>query len=332
MGRENAEIRSFPTEVRATDGGTIVGYAAVTGQVSEVRPRRFEMFEPGAFRAALQKEGRRDVRALWQHDPTQPIAREGNGTLQLMEDDHGLRVEITPSDTSAGRDALESIRRGDVDQMSIAFDYGRRRTEEIEPYGPVKVVETVDTLWEVSPVTWAAYPQTEVGVRALQDVDADELEAELARMEAEIAVEEELHERRLAEAGRKARERERRRRPKRQPRRADPPEPRTSKHRRKLLHRAATALLKDARRRGNMDVSTADAHIGAALGRLLRDPHADAAVRVSGHVPYTTHMKIDATKNYLRRNWSAVEAKADELARLAPGRGTTTPWHPGRRA
>ncbi len=116
------ERRYFPIEIRADVApdapATLTGYAAVFGELSQVIFGMFrEKIERGAFAASLGG----DIKALWNHDTNLPLGRTKSGTLKLAEDTHGLRVEINPPDTQAGRDALESIRRGDVDQMSFGF-------------------------------------------------------------------------------------------------------------------------------------------------------------------------------------------------------------------
>ena len=116
------ERRFFPTELRAEgnegERTTLAGYAAVFDQLSVVLYGMFrEKISRGAFAGALSG----DVRALWNHDTNLPLGRTKAGTLRLEEDAHGLRVEIDPPTTQAGRDALVSVQRGDVDQMSFGF-------------------------------------------------------------------------------------------------------------------------------------------------------------------------------------------------------------------
>lgn len=169
--------RSFPegaaVELRDGDGAppALAGYAAVFDSWTTLyRSRTFEYREvirPGAFRKALA-EGQ-DVRALFNHDPNQVLGRTKAGTLRLAEDARGLSIRIDPPDTQLGRDVVEMVRRGDVSQMSFAFtarDGGEKLT--ITRRGDVEVYEAeildVD-LYDVAPVTYPAYKDTEVGLR-----------------------------------------------------------------------------------------------------------------------------------------------------------------------
>ena len=63
----------------------------------------------------------RDVRAPVHHDPTMVLRRTTAKTLRLAKDAHGLRVEIDAPDTTAGRDIVISVERGDVTGMSFEF-------------------------------------------------------------------------------------------------------------------------------------------------------------------------------------------------------------------
>ncbi len=149
-------------EVRQGETGaaTLAGYAAVFGEWSEDLGGFRERIAPGAFGTALTG----DVRALWNHDPAFVLGRTTNGTLRLAEDGRGLRVEIDPPEGSLYAGFLENVRRGDVSQMSFGFSV----IEDEKSYGEkgerLRLLKEV-RLYEVSPVTFPAYPQTEVNVR-----------------------------------------------------------------------------------------------------------------------------------------------------------------------
>lgn len=166
MERRTFEIKELRA-VPAVDNqpSVISGYAAVFNARSDLIWGEFrEVIAPGAFAESLQRD---DVRALWQHDTAQVLGRKRAGTLTLEEDDHGLRVEIHPPDTQTGRDAVALIQRGDVSEMSFMFTVRPKGESWAEDTDGTKVRTVLKAkLWEVSPVTFPAYPQTEVGMRS----------------------------------------------------------------------------------------------------------------------------------------------------------------------
>lgn len=158
-------------EVRAEQDGTaplrLVGHAAVFDQEWDGTDLwgYSERIARGAFRKTIQES---DVRALWNHDANYVLGRTKSGTLKLREDDYGLAVEIFPPDVQWSRDLLESIRRGDVSQMSFAFQVVKESVEGTAA-DPVRVLQEV-RLFDVSPVTFPAYSMTDVHVRSLLDL------------------------------------------------------------------------------------------------------------------------------------------------------------------
>lgn len=149
---------------RENDRPLITGYAAVFDELSQMMWGFREKILRGAFLESIEKN---DIRFLWQHNTDQVLGRTKNGTLRAWEDDHGLAFELEPPDTQLGRDALTSIERGDVDQMSFGFrslpDGDEWKIDEDDTL--IRTLKRVD-LMEISPVTWPAYPATSVGVRS----------------------------------------------------------------------------------------------------------------------------------------------------------------------
>ena len=106
-------------------GGKLVGYAAVYAPATSEDLGGFrERIHPGAFDASLEKNA--DIRALWDHNTSQPLARTTNNTLRLSTDKRGLRVEIELPE------GVEMVMPGDNIQMTvelihpIAMDQGLR--------------------------------------------------------------------------------------------------------------------------------------------------------------------------------------------------------------
>jgi len=141
----------------------ITGYAAVFNSPTDVGWFR-EKIEPGAFGASI---GSDDIRALWNHDSNYVLGRNKSGSLMLVEDLHGLKIEIDPPDTQWARDLMVSMERGDVSQMSFGFQTLTDRWE-LQDGKEIRTLEKVK-LFDVSPVTFPAYPDTEVGLRSLEE-------------------------------------------------------------------------------------------------------------------------------------------------------------------
>jgi len=167
MQKEQAgerEYRAFTANIELrseNETPKIRGYAAVFNSLSEDLWFGQEKIAPGAFSKTIQKE---DIRALWNHDPNYVLGRTKSKTLTLHEDEHGLAIEIIPPKTQWANDLLETIRRGDVDQMSFGFRVAKQDWEGTAE-NPIRVLREV-ILYDVSPVTYPAYSATEVNVRS----------------------------------------------------------------------------------------------------------------------------------------------------------------------
>lgn len=169
----------------------IIGYAAVFNAEAQIMPGWREIVRPGAFRKTLRES---DVRALKNHDPNLVLGRKSAGTLTMSEDEKGLRYSIDPPDVSYANDLLVSIRRGDITQSSFGFNVVKDRwTQDAEKKTLLRELLEVK-LFDVSPVTFPAYAQTEVNVRSVMDylirkaetgaeLDADERHAILAALD-----------------------------------------------------------------------------------------------------------------------------------------------------
>jgi HK97 family phage prohead protease len=169
-------------EVRETgDGMTFTGYAAVFNSDSQPLPF-IERIAPGAFKRSLQS--RNEVKLLWNHDSGEPLASVRGGTLKLVEDARGLKVEATLANTTRGRDVSELIRSKVIDSMSFGFSVIK---DSWSNNGDTRTLEAV-RLFEVSIVSSPAYEGTAgtVAVRsavAESGIDADQLADALMRLE-----------------------------------------------------------------------------------------------------------------------------------------------------
>lgn len=202
-GKEgDMEVRYFPVELRTVmadeEKPVIEGSAAVYGKKSEVLFGFREVIEPGFFENVLKQ----DVRALWNHNADLVLGRTKAKTLELEDNERALGVRIHPPDTQVGRDAVTSIERGDVDQMSFGFTV-KQGGDEWKKEGDGSVTRILkrggcERLFDVSPVTFPAYPQTSVSVRSMvEQLNAEGLESEAAEEERMVQVRQAHRRRRL---------------------------------------------------------------------------------------------------------------------------------------
>lgn len=166
------ERRAFDdgVEVRASGDGKnkLTGYALKWGV-------RYNMgwFTEEISREALREADLSDVRALLNHDPNMVLGRTKSGTLKLEQDGTGLRYEIDLPDTQAARDLSVSIQRGDISQSSWGFtlrgdDSDNGDEWKRENGKDHRVIKRVGRVFDVSPVTFPANPDTSVAKRSLE--------------------------------------------------------------------------------------------------------------------------------------------------------------------
>jgi len=170
-------------ESRSEDGAEreyVVGYAAKFGVLSLDLGDFVERLDPGAFSIVAERRGRRrplETRALWNHDPNYPLARYP-GTLRMTVDEVGLRYEFPVPDTSYGRDIASNIRAGIVKGSSFSFTVpSGGETWSQEDGRSVRTITAIDSLLDVGPVTFPAYPDADVKV-AQRSFDAFRLQRE----------------------------------------------------------------------------------------------------------------------------------------------------------
>jgi uncharacterized protein len=165
----SVEYRIFKSEVRAgkdSDKPQIAGYAAVFNTVTNLGWMN-ERIAPGAFKNAIDQQ--QDCKCLFNHDPNKVLGRTKSGTLRLKEDNTGLHYECDiDKNTSVGNDVYSHIKRGDVDQCSFGFVVKDEEITKDAEGIPTRTIKAAD-LFDVSPVTYPAYPTTSVEARSNAD-------------------------------------------------------------------------------------------------------------------------------------------------------------------
>lgn len=160
------ELRCLGSIEARSDGDKpqIVGYAAVFNTETNIADMFRETIAPGAFADAIKTD---DVRALFNHDANYVLGRSASGTLKMSEDKKGLHVEIDPDPSQTwARDLMAAMKRGDINQMSFAFLPVQQSWKEEVDKLPLRIIERVK-LYDVSVVTYPAFPTTSAAVRSL---------------------------------------------------------------------------------------------------------------------------------------------------------------------
>lgn len=184
----NKEIRSFTAELRAvdTESRKVEGYAALFDTWSNNLGGFIEKIERGAFTEAIANS---DVLCVLNHnDERGVLARwtNGAGSLQLFEDEKGLRYSFDAPNTQLGDELLEGLRRGDIRESSFAFTIDADEWDFSNEQEAKRTIKKVKRLYDVSPVYFPAYNGTYVNQRmaehrkAIEDKEkkkAEDLEA-----------------------------------------------------------------------------------------------------------------------------------------------------------
>jgi HK97 family phage prohead protease len=170
------EIRGLELREAAPDPETgaerfeFVGHAAVFDSLSENLGGFREQIKRGAFKDVLDQ----DVRLLVNHDPNMPLAR--GEALELTEDPTGLHVRAQiRADLSYANDLRINLEEGNVTQMSFAFGSDVEDDwDEDEDGRLIRTIKRFGSLFDVSPVTYPAYPATDAGLRAISRLSRGE--------------------------------------------------------------------------------------------------------------------------------------------------------------
>lgn len=153
---DDIEVR----ESEDTGAPVLRGYVARFNSLSEDLGGFVEKIQRGAFAKTV---GEADIRFLLNHDPNIVLGRNRAGTLEVRERSAGLWIENQMPDTQQARDIMVSVKRGDITQGSFGFRTVKDKWDEAaEPM--VRTLQEVK-LFDVSLVTFPAYPETSVGAR-----------------------------------------------------------------------------------------------------------------------------------------------------------------------
>ena len=146
----------------------MTGHAAVFNRLSDPLHDLWggfrERIQPGAFERVLAKNP--DVRLLIDHEPKTVLARTPD-TLKMRETEQGLGVWARmPSDLRDAQDVRVRMQHNLLTQMSFGFVIGDQDETGTHDDGlPIRTIRDVSELFDVSIVTYPAYPDTEAALR-----------------------------------------------------------------------------------------------------------------------------------------------------------------------
>lgn len=163
-------------EGEESNGRIIEGYAIKFGVRSQLLndwyDRYYEVLEPGCLtRETL--DGQDFVLSLY-HDPHRVLGRsnKGQGTLSYDVDEVGVKFWCEMPNTADGNEALELVKRGDLDGCSFIYSTDEKNCVDLEKVTDdngmevaLRRVNEIKTIYDFT-LTWRpAYKQTECSAR-----------------------------------------------------------------------------------------------------------------------------------------------------------------------
>lgn len=184
--KKRNEMENTNKEVRATidglevrkhtydhdkEGRTLTGYAIKFDDITTIGGQ----FEERVADTALDGVDMTNTFALYNHDWNAPLGRSGKN-LSLEMDETGLRVSLDLPNTTAANDLAELVDTGIVGGMSFGFTVADDAWEDRDGM-PLRTINKIDELYEVTFTPIPAYPTTEVGLRSLEESGITEEES-----------------------------------------------------------------------------------------------------------------------------------------------------------
>lgn len=175
------EYRSMDMAIPAEEGGKpsyrVDGYAATFAPYKMCTidgVDYFERIQPNAFDEADLS----DVVFRVDHEG-RVYARTSNGAVEIYVDDHGLGHHTDLSRTPSARDLFEDIQAGNYPKMSFCFRVAPGG-DHYEPDTHTRVIDKVEKVFDLSPVSFPQNPTTELNVSARSYFDGVIKEAQEA--------------------------------------------------------------------------------------------------------------------------------------------------------
>jgi uncharacterized protein len=147
------------------DSNVIEGYAAVFNKDSEDFGGWQERIAPGAFDDVLND----DAFALFNHESNLVLGRNGVN-VKLTQDKVGLKYRIELPNTTVANDLRTLIKDKIINKSSFAFTANQVEWKYSEDRATpdIRTIKKMKRLYDVSPVTYPAYPDTSIAARSYQ--------------------------------------------------------------------------------------------------------------------------------------------------------------------
>lgn len=191
--KEPVTRRAYAFDMRADEseqGKVIEGIPIVFDQATRIRDIwSGEDYTEVISRKALDGCDMSDVCLFVNHEMDKiPLARsrKGKGTLALDVTDEGVKMRaILDTEHNPEASALYSaVSRGDIAGMSFCFRVRGDHWQDLETDHPLRIIDDISIIHEVSAVTDPAYPQTSISARSSEETDSPLAEAR-ARLKSE---------------------------------------------------------------------------------------------------------------------------------------------------
>ncbi len=165
----NSDLLSIRSSEDESGQFFFTGYAALFDDPTDIGGWFYESIHKDAFNSALARKD--DVRAIFNHDPNLILGRTKSGSLSLEVDETGLKSTIRIPDTTLGKDLKYHIEQGDISQMSFGFIILKEERKGLLNEKPWYEIQDVE-LFDVSPVTYPAYANTNIEVKRQKAIES----------------------------------------------------------------------------------------------------------------------------------------------------------------
>ncbi len=178
QNEKTKEIRNIPddlAEVRLKDDSrNIEGYGIVFNSLSQDLGGFKEVILPGAIDGVIEKS---DIFGTINHDIYKGIlarSENGKGSLKLSVDQKGVKYSFEAPGYDLGDEVVEGVKRGDLKRSSFSFRVEDEVWEKKPDGSHLRTIKKFQEIFDMGPVYRAAYNDTAIAMRSLDNFKAAE--------------------------------------------------------------------------------------------------------------------------------------------------------------